>query len=279
MADQPASPTTTDLSRRGFLKNTSLGVAAATAVSSLPFVHAGEGPELEIKIGLIGCGGRGTGAALDAIGAATNVIYPESGYHTEDVAENARVERKNIKIVALADMFEDRLDRCRRQLDRLQLNVPDELCFVGIDAYKDVLAIPEINYVILATPPHFRPQHLLAAVQAGKHAFIEKPAAVDVPGVRTIMEAGRWRKRSRWASRRARSAGTCTVIARPSAGFMRGRSATSSTQSVTGTAARSGSSIARPAGATWNGSSATGITSPGCPAITSSNSTSTISTS
>ena len=176
-------------SRRGFIKNVSLGLAAAAA--SIPRVHAAEGPELEIKIGLIGCGGRGTGAVLDAMGAATKVIYPQTGYHTEDVAEDAKIERKNIQVIALADLFEDRLQRCHQQLQRLGVNVSENRCFLGFDAYKQVLAIPEINYVILATPPHFRPVQLMAAIQAGKHVFAEKPFAVDVPGVRTVLEAGK----------------------------------------------------------------------------------------
>jgi predicted dehydrogenase len=177
------------LSRRGFIKNASLGLAAAAA--SIPRVYAAEGPELEIKIGLIGCGGRGTGAVLDAMGAATKVIYPQTGYHTEDVADDAKIERKNIQVIALADLFEDRLDRCHQQLQRLGVNVPEERCFTGFDAYKQVLAIPEINYIILAAPPHFRPAQLMAAIRAGKHVFAEKPFAVDVPGVRTVIEAGK----------------------------------------------------------------------------------------
>ncbi|UCF39490.1 MAG: Gfo/Idh/MocA family oxidoreductase [Acidobacteriota bacterium] len=178
--------------RREFLKKTSVSVAAAAAVSQFPFIRSVHGAsDLEIKIGLIGCGGRGTGAVLDAVGAATKVIYPQSGYHTEDVAEGASIERENIQVLALADLFEDRLTRSREQLQKIGIEVPKTHCFTGIDAYKEVLADPNINYVILATPPHFRPTHLLAAIEAGKHAFIEKPAAVDAPGVRMIMEAGR----------------------------------------------------------------------------------------
>jgi len=64
------------------------------------------------------------------------------------------------------------------------------MCFTGFDAYKKLLEVDEINYVILATPPHFRPAQLLASIEAGKHVFIEKPAAVDGPGVRTVIEAG-----------------------------------------------------------------------------------------
>jgi hypothetical protein len=150
--DQP------NLSRRRFIQNSSLAFAAATAASQFAFtraVHA-DGPDLEIKIGLIGCGGRGTGAVLDALGAATKIIYPKAGYHTEDVAKDAKLEKKGIKVVALADMFEDRLARCGEQLAKLDINIPKEMRFVGIDAYKQLLAVPEVNYVILATPPHFR---------------------------------------------------------------------------------------------------------------------------
>lgn len=197
MTDLPLQ-TTPDLARRQFLRHASLSLAGAAALGELPRVHAAEAPATtEVKIGLIGCGGRGTGAVLDAIGAATNVIYPASGYHTEDVAEGARVENKNIQVVALADLFEDRLARCRNQLAKLGIEVPKQHCFVGFEAYRQLLAMPEVNYVIQATPPHFRPQHLWAAVEAGKHVFIEKPAAVDVPGVKLVIEAGELARRKR----------------------------------------------------------------------------------
>jgi predicted dehydrogenase len=179
------------LSRRRFLQGSSAALAGA-AVAQFPFVNpARAGSETEIKIGLIGCGGRGTGAVLDALGAATRVIYPEAGYHTEDVAQGAYVERKGIRVVALADLFEDRLLRSKGELDKLGIKIPKELCFIGFDAYKQLLAVPDVNYVILATPPHFRPIHARAAVEAGKHVFMEKPVAVDVPGVKLVMEAGR----------------------------------------------------------------------------------------
>jgi predicted dehydrogenase len=183
---------TSAVSRRSFLKNSSLAVAGAAAVGNFPFVltsHAA--PDDPIRIGLIGCGGRGSGAVLDALGAETNVIYPKSGYHTEDIKEGATLKHKNITVVALADAFPDRIESCRRNLGKLGQNVPSEHCFTGFDAYQKVLAIPEVNYVILATPPHFRPVQLKAAIEAGKHCFIEKPCAVDAPGVRMVMEAGK----------------------------------------------------------------------------------------
>jgi predicted dehydrogenase len=111
-------------------------------------------------------------------------------YHTEDAAAGAQIKAQNVRIVALADLFRDRLDRCREQLKKAGNEVADDACFTGFDACRKVLAIPDVNYVILAAPPNFRPMQLRAAVEAGKHAFIEKPAAVDGPGVRSIIESG-----------------------------------------------------------------------------------------
>src|SRR5690242_17967308 len=96
-----------DLSRRGFLRQPAMGAAVATA---FPFVNTGRAqPDQPIRIAVVGCGGRGTGAALDAVGAATNVIYPNSGYHTEDAAQGSRASAANVQILALADLFPDRL--------------------------------------------------------------------------------------------------------------------------------------------------------------------------
>jgi predicted dehydrogenase len=161
------------------------------AALGAPFVRTAKAAALEqIKIGLIGCGGRGTGATLDALGAATKIIYPSAGYHTEDVAAKSAVEKKDVRVVALADLFEDRLTHCKAQLAKLGITIPNAKCFTGFDAYRQLLADSEVNYVILATPPHFRPMHLQAAIEAGKHVFMEKPVAVDVPGVKTVIAAG-----------------------------------------------------------------------------------------
>jgi len=181
-----------NLTRRQFLNGASAAVAGALTASQIPHVH-GQAGGTEIKIGVIGCGGRGTGALLDALGAATRVIYPATGYHTEDAAGSAAT-KKDIKVVALADLFKDRLSRCKLQLDKIGYAIPEEMCFTGFDAYKQLLAVKEINYVICATPPHFRPEHLKAAIEAGKNVFVEKPVAVDAPGIRTVMEAGEMAK-------------------------------------------------------------------------------------
>ena len=168
-------------------------MAGAVTVGELPFmITAHAAADDPIRVGVIGCGGRGTGAVLNILGAATNVIYPAAGYHTEDVKKGAAASRKDVKIVALADVFPDRLNACRQNLKALAepIVVPDDHCFTGFEAAAKVCALPDVNYVILATPPHFRPAQLMAAIQGGKHVFMEKPAAVDAPGVRQIIEAG-----------------------------------------------------------------------------------------
>jgi predicted dehydrogenase len=178
-------------SRRRFLRDASLSVAGTAMAGSLPTVLANPAlPDASIRIGVIGCGGRGTGAALDALGAETEVHYPTTGFHTENPAPGAEVRTRNVEIFALADMFPDRLDHCRQQLERVGIHVPKDLCFTGFEAYRRIMELNEVNYVILATPPFFRPAHLRAAVEAGKHAFVEKPVAVDPTGVRSILESG-----------------------------------------------------------------------------------------
>jgi predicted dehydrogenase len=190
--NHPSTPLPADLNRRQFLKGSSLAAAGVLAAGKFPFVIATHAaPDDPIRIGLIGCGGRGTGAVADALGAATNVIYPSAGYHTEDIKSNAQIQAKGVSVAALADVFPDRLKRCRDQIKNLNppIEIPDDHCFTGFDAYKQLLALPDVNYVILATPPHFRPMHLKAAIEAGKNVFVEKPVAVDAPGVRMVIEA------------------------------------------------------------------------------------------
>ncbi len=170
-------------------------MAALTQAPSVLTSHAA--PDDPIKVGLIGCGGRGTGAILNLLGASTKVVYPGSGYHTEDVEAGTQVGRKNVKVLGLADLFPDRLQRCRDNLKTLDINLGNEACFTGFDGYQKLLANPEINYVILATPPHFRPIQLKAAIEAGKHVFVEKPVAVDPTGVRMVIEAGEMAKQKK----------------------------------------------------------------------------------
>ncbi len=157
-------------SRREFLKESTaavVGSAIASGLGGLPAVHAA-GSDV-IKVGVIGCGERGTGAAENVLNAA-----------------------RGVKLVAMGDVFKDHLETSLGFLMKSQVadkvDVPEDRRFVGFGAFEKVLA-SDVNYVILATPPGFRPWHLKAAVAAGKHIFAEKPVAVDGPGVRMVFEA------------------------------------------------------------------------------------------
>ena len=184
------------VSRRQFIRKTGIQVAGTTVALNIPsIITSSAAQDLPINIGLIGCGGRGTGAALDAVHAATNSIYPSYGYHTENAVEGAKAAKENVKIIAMADVFQDRLNFSREQFEKVGMNIDKNRCFVGFDAYKKLLDIPEINYVILATPPHFRPVHLRAAIEAGKNVFTEKPVAVDTNGVKSVIESGELAKK------------------------------------------------------------------------------------
>lgn len=154
--------------RRDFLKTSAVVSAALAAPAILPGrLFAAENAET-LRIGLIGCGGRGTGAAANALKADDNVA-----------------------LVALGDVFPEPLERSLKTLQSApetaaKVKVTPEACFVGFDAYQKVLA-SGVDVVLLTAPPGFRPQHLQAAVAAGKHIFAEKPMAVDAPGVRSVL--------------------------------------------------------------------------------------------
>jgi len=129
-----------------------------------------------VRVGLIGCGGRGTHDTTKCLNSA-----------------------KNVELVAMGDLFKDRIDRSRRTLKgRLgeKIKVTQDTCFVGWDAYKKVLAC-DVDMVILTEPPHFRPGHLKAAIRAGKHVFMEKPVAVDPVGVRSVIASSELADRKR----------------------------------------------------------------------------------
>jgi predicted dehydrogenase len=143
------------------------GAAAVTAASVLGSRAYAAGSDT-IRVGLIGCGGRGTFDTGNCLKAA-----------------------EGVELVAMGDMFKDRLDNCRQRLTKDlpdKVKVTDDKCFVGWDAHKKVLAT-DVNLVILTQPPHFRPSHLKAAVEAGKHVFMEKPVAVDPVGVRSVIQS------------------------------------------------------------------------------------------
>jgi len=171
-----STDSTPGASRRDFLKNTAAaGAAAVAAHLSLASAARAAGDDV-IKVGLVGCGGRGTGAG-----------------------ENVLQSAKGVKIVALGDAFANRLNGCRRRLEDIAKN--DEKikelgnsvevegrCFTGLDAFEHVLKT-DANYIILATPPGFRPTHLQAAVAAGKNIFTEKPVGTDTAGIRKVFDA------------------------------------------------------------------------------------------
>ncbi|MFK7845289.1 MAG: Gfo/Idh/MocA family protein [Rhodothermales bacterium] len=156
-------------SRRDFIKTT----ATATGLSMTPLMESGNfayaaGSDT-IKVGLVGSGGRGVGAARDCA-----------------------VSAPGVDIVAMADLFRDRLESRREPLKEAigeNYKVTDSRCYSGFDAYKELID-SDIDLVILATPPGFRPLHLRYAVEAGKHIFMEKPASVDAAGARSIIESG-----------------------------------------------------------------------------------------
>lgn len=165
---KPAQPAST--SRRDFIKRSSLLVAGGAVAGTLDISRSAHAAGSDtIKIGLIGCGGRGTGAAAQAM----------------------NTKGGEVRLVALADAFADRVQGAHRGLKGQygeQIDVPTERMFHGFDAFKNLIQC-ELDMVILATPPGFRPLHFEAAVKAGKHVFMEKPVAVDAPGVRRVLAA------------------------------------------------------------------------------------------
>jgi predicted dehydrogenase len=152
------------VSRRDFIRTATGAAVVGSVASSLDrLTGAYAAGSDEIRIGLVGCGGRGTGAAGNALKAAPGV-----------------------RLVAVADAFQDRLDAARKALvdeNGDAATVADDHCFVGLNAYEQLLKT-DVNYVILATPPGFRATHIKAAIAAGKNIFAEKPVAVDAPAVR-----------------------------------------------------------------------------------------------
>jgi predicted dehydrogenase len=158
-------------SRRTFLKTSTFAtMATGAAVGNFkPALAVHPGGSDQLNVGLIGCGGRGTGAARQALQADYNV-----------------------KLTAMGDMFDDRLQFSLQALQQVEeitqkLDVPPERQFVGFDAYQQVLE-SGVDVVLLTTPPHFRPAHLRAAIDAGIHVFAEKPVAVDAPGIRSVLQ-------------------------------------------------------------------------------------------
>ena len=163
------------ITRRDFM---AAGAVATAAISGFPFVHTSRAQSVKpLKIGVIGCGGRGTGAAGNALEAAPD-----------------------IHLIALADPFADRIERCLTSLKSPKrrgretplegVEVKEDHCFTGLDCHEKLLET-DVDYVILTGPPGFRPRSFEAAINAGKHVFIEKPVATDPAGIRKVLAAGK----------------------------------------------------------------------------------------
>lgn len=165
------------MDRRDFMKAGTAAAAGGLSLSSFPAPARAAAPTADaIRVAVVGCGGRGTGAAVQALSSG-----------------------QDVKLVAMADAFADRVEQSYATLTSperddwgetdlsARIDVPSERRFSGFDGYKQVL--PHADVVILATPPGFRPLHFAAAVDAGKHVFMEKPVAVDPTGVRTVIAA------------------------------------------------------------------------------------------
>ena len=159
-------------SRRDFVINGSLMAGGLMTAPLLSKANFFSGAEDTIKVAVVGCGGRGTGAAMQALSS-----------------------KQNVKIVALCDAFKDNVDNCHKELTEeinnsigelaKRLDVPEERKFTGFDGYKKAIALADV--VILATPPGFRPIHFEEAINQGKHVFMEKPVATDPAGVQKVL--------------------------------------------------------------------------------------------
>jgi predicted dehydrogenase len=164
-------PSHADLSRREFVKLSavSTGAAVLSTLGANKVMAATTGSD-RIRVGLVGCGGRGTGAT-----------------------QNCLESSKGVEIVAIGDLFERQVTAAKTKL-----KLPNVQGFWGFDAYQKVLA-SDIDMVILATPPGFRPVHFEAAIAAGKHVFMEKPVAVDPAGVRSVIATAQAAKQKKLA--------------------------------------------------------------------------------
>ncbi|GJM27518.1 MAG: oxidoreductase [Cyclobacteriaceae bacterium] len=156
--------------RRKFIKETGIAVLGSSLAFNIGYSKPAKFNQQTLKVGLVGCGGRGTGAAEQALSADPDVV-----------------------LTAMADIFPDRLKQSYDALNELhpdKVKVDEDHKFIGFDAYKKLIE-SEVDVVLLATPPAFRPDHLTTAIDSGKHVFAEKPMAVDAPGVRKVLAAAK----------------------------------------------------------------------------------------
>lgn len=171
-----------EVSRRNFIQKTAtatvfgaIGMSALlSSCSKKSAEELGLPPLLDrapkgkkLKAGLVGCGHRGTGALLNFLSSGTG-----------------------LEVAALADVFEDKVEACRTRLKKYKIDLDDDKCFVGFDAYERLME-SDVDVVLLATPPHFRPDHFKKAVEQKKHVFMEKPVAVDPVGIRSVIASAK----------------------------------------------------------------------------------------
>ena len=155
------------IGRRRFLQ-TAAGTAAFTILK--PQLVRGAETNSTVRVGVLGCGGRGS-------------------THMETILKNT-----DARIIALGDMFQDRLDKAKEKVDQLSAakgHAGVEHTYLGPNAYKEIMDAKDVDAVVIATPPYFHVEHLAAAVAAGKHVYCEKPVAIDVPGAKRVLEIGK----------------------------------------------------------------------------------------
>jgi myo-inositol 2-dehydrogenase/D-chiro-inositol 1-dehydrogenase len=168
----PTSPfDRSPVSRRDALRAGGVSAAAAATLAGLRAAHAENPSSDTIKVGLIGAGGRGTGA----------------------LQQTLSVPGSNVKLTAVADAFQNRVDAALKSVEKMEgkVDCPEDRRFTGLDAAQKLIDLPDVDLVILATPPGFRPFHFEQAIKAGKHVFMEKPVCVDSFGARLVLEAAK----------------------------------------------------------------------------------------
>lgn len=163
-----AHPARLAVSRRAALR---AGGVSAIALAGLRAAHADNPSSDTIKVGLIGAGGRGTGA----------------------LQQTLSVPGSNVKVTAIADAFQNKIDAALKGVEKMadKVDVPEDRRFTGLDAAQKVIDLPDVDMVILATPPGFRPYHFESAIKAGKHVFMEKPVCIDSFGARLCLQAAK----------------------------------------------------------------------------------------
>ena len=248
------SETNNHLTRRSFVKHSAAGLAASAAAANLglitssAFAQQGNKP---LRLGIIGCGGRGTGAIGNSMRAAEILGLP-------------------LQLVAVADIAPDRTQRTKTAIEKSwgpkgRYAVTDETTFVGMDAYKKLCAHPDVDIVIQTTPPGLRYLTLREAVKNGKHSFVEKPVCVDSDTYRHVIASGAMAKEKAWPSLPARSTAVRTPTTTRSSTCRTASSATSAPATSTTAPQRSGTwATATARGTRCTTRCGTGPTSPGC---------------